>query len=80
MQLARNQLDIAGRSQGLNLISSLVDVELGIRRDTVFDNAAKAPARRAGDYELGNQVADFRLGIGPARRDECAVAGRRQPL
>ena len=41
-QLARLQLDAAGKSQGLSLLNSLVDVELGGRHDTVFDNGQRA--------------------------------------
>ncbi|MGH8832046.1 MAG: TolC family protein [Polaromonas sp.] len=66
VQMARNQLDIAGQSQGLNLITSLVDVELGIRRDTVFDNAAGTSTPRKG-YELGIRLPIFDWGS--ARRD-----------
>ena len=40
VQLARLQLDAAGRSQGLGLLNALLDVEAGVRRDTIFDNAA----------------------------------------
>lgn len=40
VQLARQQLDIAGKAQGLSLLNTLVDVEVGARRDTVFDNAS----------------------------------------
>ncbi|WP_372825056.1 TolC family protein [Polaromonas sp.] len=66
VQMARSQLDAAGQSQGLNLITSLIDVELGIRRDTVFDNAEGTRSNRKG-YEL-----DIRLPIfdwGSAKRD-----------
>ena len=66
VQMARNQLDIAGKSQGLNLITSLVDVELGLRRDTVFDNAAGTSTPRKG-YELGIRLPIFDWGS--ARRD-----------
>ncbi|MDP3795726.1 MAG: TolC family protein [Polaromonas sp.] len=66
VQMARNQLDVAGKSQGLNLITSLVDVELGIRRDTVFDNAAGTSTPRKG-YELGIRLPIFDWGT--ARRD-----------
>ena len=66
VQLARNQLDVAGRSQGLNLITSLVDVELGIRRDTVFDNAAGTSTPRKG-FELGIRLPIFDWGS--AQRD-----------
>lgn len=66
VQLARSQLDVAGKAQGLNLLTSLVDVELGIRRDTVFDNGAGRTFAKRG-FEL-----DIRLPIfdwGNARRD-----------
>ncbi|MCW5649079.1 MAG: TolC family protein [Ramlibacter sp.] len=66
LQLARAQLDVAGQAQGLDLINSLTDVELGIRRDTVFDNASSSRTPRRG-YEL-----DIRLPVfdwGTARRE-----------
>ncbi|HQS41743.1 MULTISPECIES: TolC family protein [unclassified Polaromonas] len=66
VQMARSQLDTAGRAQGLNLLTSLVDVEFGIRRDTVFDNHDGTKTPRKG-YEL-----DIRLPIfdwGTAQRD-----------
>ncbi|MDB5870534.1 MAG: putative copper resistance-related lipoprotein [Polaromonas sp.] len=66
VQIARNQLDMAGKSQGLNLINSLVDVELGIRRDTVFDNASATQTPRKG-YELGIRLPIFDWGS--ARRE-----------
>ncbi|MGE3347747.1 MAG: TolC family protein [Ramlibacter sp.] len=66
VQMARVQLDAAGKSQGLNLLNSLVDVELGIRRDTVFDNAAGTRTPRRG-YELGIRLPVFDWGS--ARRD-----------
>ena len=68
VQLVRNQLDAAGKAQGLNLLTSLVDVELGIRRDTVFDNGGgvgKAFAKRG--YELGIRLPIFDWGN--AKRD-----------
>ena len=66
VQMARMQLDVAGKSQGLNLITSLVDVELGVRRDTVFDNAAGTSTPRRG-YELGIRLPIFDWGS--AKRD-----------
>jgi outer membrane protein TolC len=66
VQIARNQLEMAGKSQGLNLITSLVDVELGVRRDTVFDNAAGTSTPRKG-YELGIRLPIFDWGT--AKRD-----------
>ncbi|MGJ7507202.1 TolC family protein [Variovorax sp. GT1P44] len=64
VQLARAQLDVAGKSQGLNLLSTFVDVEAGARHDTFFVNGARA--NRDG-YEL-----DIRLPLfdwGGAQRD-----------
>ena len=43
VQLARAQVDVAGRAQGLQLLGSFVDVEAGVRRDTVFDGAEGTP-------------------------------------
>ena len=68
VQLARGQLDAAGKSQGLNLVTSLIDVEVGIRRDTIFDNAGgvgSADAKRG--YELGIRLPIFDWGN--AKRD-----------
>jgi len=66
VQMARMQLHAAGQSQGLNLITSLVDVELGIRRDTVFDNAEGTSTPRKG-YELSIRLPIFDWGS--AKRD-----------
>ena len=90
VQLARNQLEMAGKSQGLNLITSLVDVELGVRRDTVFDNAAGTSTPRKG-YELGIRLPIFDWGtakrdamnaqsLSAANRYESAVRGASSQL
>jgi len=68
VQLARGQLDAAGKAQGLNLLTSLVDVELDIIRSTSFDNgggAGTAFAKRG--YELGIRLPIFDWGN--AKRD-----------
>ena len=68
VQLARGQLDAAGKSQGLNLLRSLVDVELDIIRSTTFDNGGgvgQASPKRG--YELGIRLPIFDWGN--ARRD-----------
>ncbi|WBY01343.1 TolC family protein [Ramlibacter tataouinensis] len=65
VRMARLQLDAAGRSQGLDLLTALVDTEVGIRRDTQFDNA-DGSRRTARGWE-----ADIRLPLfdwGGARR------------
>ena len=51
VQLARLQLDVAGRSQGLALLNTLFDVEAGVRRDTFFDNQ-EGTKQTARGYEL----------------------------
>ncbi len=61
VQLARSQLDTAGRAQGLNLLTSVVDVELGIRRDTVTNATAGTRTPRNG-YELGIRLPIFDWG------------------
>lgn len=61
IQLARLQLEVAGRSQGLKLLNSLVDVELGVRHDTVFDNHSGERSNRKG-YELGIRLPIFDWG------------------
>ena len=58
VQLARLQLDVAGRAQGLALLNSLVDVELGYRRDTVFENSTGEKAHRKG-HELAIRLPVF---------------------
>lgn len=90
VQLARNQLDTAGRSQGLNLLTSVVDVELGIRRDTVMDSTAGTKTPRNG-YELGIRLPVFDWGsarratlnaqsLAAANRYESAVRGASSQL
>ncbi len=59
--LARSQLEAAGKAQGLNLLTSVVDVELGIRRNTVFDNAAGTKSAKKG-FELGIRLPIFDWG------------------
>ena len=66
VQIARNQLDTAGKSQGLELLNSLVDVELGLRRDTIFDNAEGTQSTKRG-FELGIRLPIFDWGN--AKRD-----------
>lgn len=68
VQMARAQLDIAGKTQGLNLLTSLIDVELDVNRSTTFDNgsgAGRAFAKRG--YELGIRLPIFDWGN--AKRD-----------
>lgn len=61
VQLARLQLDVAGKAQGLSLLTSLLDTELGARRDTVFDNATGEKHHRRG-WELEIRLPAFDWG------------------
>ena len=67
LQVARAQLDLAGQSQGINLLSTYVDAELGLRHDTIFDNAEGHRATRRG-FELDIVLPLFDWGS--ARRDQ----------
>lgn len=51
LQMARAQLDFAGQSQGINRLSTYLDAELGLRHDSLFDNAGGQRATRRG-FEL----------------------------
>ena len=66
VQQARAQLELAGKSQGINQLATFIDVEAGIRRDTVFDNGGATRSSGRG-FEL-----DIRLPLfdwGTARRE-----------
>ena len=62
VQLARLQLDVAGRSQGLTLLNSLVDAEVGVRRDTVFENDGTGKRSTRRGYELAIRLPIFDAG------------------
>lgn len=62
VQLARLQLANAGRAQGLNLLNSLVDVELGVRHDTVLPSDPSATRETHNGYELGVRLPIFDWG------------------
>ncbi|VTU19259.1 Outer membrane efflux protein [Variovorax sp. RA8] len=64
VQQARAQLDIAGRSQGINLLSTFIDVEAGVRRDTVFDGGSR-DTRRGFELDIRLPLLDW----GGAQRD-----------
>ncbi len=49
--IAKRSLDAIAKAQGLNFITSFTDIELAIRRDTVFDNAGGGRDNRRG-YEV----------------------------
>lgn len=61
IQLAQTQLNAAAKAQGLAEITSRVDIELGIRRDTVYDNGAGSSTPRHG-YEISLKLPLFDFG------------------
>ncbi len=61
VRMARAQVEVAGKSQGLNLASSFVDVELGGRHDTTFDRHDGARSNRNG-FELAIRLPIFDWG------------------
>lgn len=61
VQLARLQLDVAGKAQGLSLLNTMLDAEIGGRRDTIWDNADGDRSTRRG-YELAIRLPLFDWG------------------
>ena len=61
IRIAQSQLDATSKSQGLNLLTSLTDIELGVRRDTVTDLATDTKNTRKG-YELSLRLPVFDWG------------------
>lgn len=58
-RLARLELEAAGRSRGIDLASSLVDAELGVRHDTNFDAAAGRSNKRGYELDLRLPLFDW---------------------
>jgi outer membrane protein TolC len=58
-RLARLELEAAGRSRGVELASSLVDVELGARRDTRFEGNGDRSTTRGWEVELRLPLFDW---------------------
>ena len=61
IKLAQAEYEGAARAQGLSLLTSFTDIELGIRRDTVFNNAGGASTPRRG-YEVSVRLPLFDWG------------------
>ncbi|MBC7602920.1 MAG: TolC family protein [Ramlibacter sp.] len=60
-QIARAQLDAAGRSQGLGALDTWLDAGIGVRHDTTFDNATGQRSNRNG-FELDMRLPLFDWG------------------
>lgn len=61
IQLAKTVFAAAAKEQDLTLITSLTDIELGVRYDTVFDDAAGTRDNRKG-YEIAVRLPVFDWG------------------
>lgn len=66
IKLAQTELAAASKAQGLNLLTSLTDIELGLRYDTVFNNDKGQSYSRRG-YEISVRLPVFDWG--DAQRD-----------
>lgn len=58
-RLARLELEAAGRSRGVDLLSSLADVELGARRDTRFEGGGERSTTRGWELDLRLPLFDW---------------------
>lgn len=61
IQLARAELNAQAQAQGLNVLTSFTDIELGVRHDTVFDRAAGTSTPKQG-YEVSLRLPLFDWG------------------
>lgn len=60
IKLARLEFDAATKAQGLNLLTSFTDIELGLRYDTVFDNdQARSTTKRGFEVSVRLPVFDW---------------------
>jgi outer membrane protein TolC len=58
-RLARLELEVVGRSRGVDLASSLLDVELGGRRDTRFEGNGEKSTTRGWELQLRLPLFDW---------------------
>lgn len=61
LQLAQAEFEGAATAQGLNRVTSLTDIELGVRRDSVFDKGAGDTSTRRG-FEVSVRLPIFDSG------------------
>ena len=85
VRMAQSQLDAASKSQGLNLLTSLTDVELGVIRNTIKDTH-EGTSQTSKGYELSIRLPIFDWGdaqrasmnaatLAAANRMEATVIG-----
>ena len=66
LRMARADLDAAGKAQGLDFVNSFTDIELGVRRNSSFDNASGSRLSGRG-FEINLRLPVFDWG--GTRRD-----------
>lgn len=60
VRLARARLDAAGQAQGIGQLPTYVDAQLGLRRDSLFDNMrAKRATRRGFELDIALPLFDW---------------------
>jgi len=62
VQLARLQVDASGKAQGLQLLNSLVDIEVGARYDTIYENDGTGDRGNRRGFELAIRLPVFDWG------------------
>jgi outer membrane protein TolC len=60
IRLAQSALNSAAKAQGLNTITSFTDIELSLKRNTVFENSGPTTSQRG--YEIGLSLPIFDWG------------------
>ena len=60
IRLAQSALNSAAKAQGLNTITSFTDIELSLKRNTVFENSGPSTSQRG--YEIGLSLPVFDWG------------------
>ena len=76
-RLARLELEAAGRSRGVNLATSLVDAELGVRRDTRFEGNGTRSTTRGFELDIRLPLFDWGATRGAALDARSLAAANR---
>jgi len=61
IRIAQAEFEAQAKAQGIKILSSLTDIEMGVRHDSVFDNAAGTSNTRRG-YEVSVRLPIFDWG------------------
>ncbi len=66
IRIAQSAFEAAAKAQGLNFVTSLTDIELGVIRNTVFENNAQGHKNTGRGFEISLRLPIFDWG-GPQR-------------